>query len=50
VGVDSVVDGVLKRLQTGKAVVADDIWAELCRPDGVAPVVPYQHPFVAAEL
>jgi hypothetical protein len=44
------VDGVSKRLQTGKAVVADDIMAELCRADGVASVVPYQCPFVAAEF
>jgi SNF2 family DNA or RNA helicase len=50
VGVDSVVDGVLKGLQTRKAVVADDIMAELCRPDGVAPVVPYQDPLKAGEL
>jgi hypothetical protein len=49
VGVDSVLDGVLKAVQTRKAVVADDIMAELCRPDGVASVVPYQDTFRPAE-
>lgn len=50
VRVDSIVDGILKAPQTKKALVADDIMAELCRPDGVAPVVPYQHPFRAGEF
>jgi len=34
-----------KAVQTSRAVVADDIVPGLCRPDGVAPVLPYQDTF-----